>query len=141
MSKLEMDPLVRIEAAIRRGSELPPRPEGLERIAARLARRRREVLEERRRFRGVLVLALMGMAASSVAIPKLAALLSAAGVYAGMPAFSVFMIVAAGALVACGTFSFGILPLVRRPRAAAAAREHRCDAPPSLPSLSGRSWG
>ena len=121
----EMDPLDRIGAAIRRGAELPPRPEGLEGLATRLARRRREVLEERRRFRGVLLVALLGMTASSVAIPKLVALLSAVGVYAGMPAFSVFIIVAAGALVAYGTFSFGILPLVRRPRAAAVTREQR----------------
>ena len=125
MSTPGTDPLDRIEAAIRRQAELPPRPEGLEALATRLARRRQEVLEERRRFRGVLLVALSGMTASSVAIPKLVALLSAVGIYAGMPAFSVFIIVAAGALVACGTFSFGILPLVRRPRVAVAARERR----------------
>src|SRR6185436_3466062 len=64
-----------IAEAIRRQAALPSRPDGLGRIAARAAARRSEVLEERRQLRLALALAIGGIAASMLTIPRGIALL------------------------------------------------------------------
>ena len=114
-----------VAGAIRRQTALPSRPDGLGRIAARAAARRSEVLEERRQLRLALALAIGGIAASMLTIPRGIAWLLSLGARLSLPLPSLLVMAAVTGCLACAAFVFGFLPLWRRLHAVAGAKENR----------------